>query len=283
MEISSALDWISATCKSNQENPLPDIVKSSHWIAGDGRFGYKASRKFISGVVEYAMPVREEMGTHIVYSGTALSYLRDTFGQAYVPFDHHMENGHSLSRIDIAVDIMNSGLKVAALFNDYEAGRVKTRVRSKAVAILKSNGEMETMYVGNKKSRKKLLRIYNKAIEAGKDDLDWIRVELECRQQNANRAARHIFDSDDRHGAAIALIRGFCDFTDNDIWVSAMNSEPVELSTKVDKSDNTIDWLMKSCAPALAKSVLKYPEFEQVFYDRVRLEMEKYLQGEIQE
>lgn len=254
---------------------MPPIVKSGMYHKGDGRYGYKASRQFISGVVEYSSPVREEMGTHIVYSAKALRYLRDMGLSDADILRFHAEREHKITRIDIAVDVTDSGMDIAKLFREYEENKVKTRVRSKATGIIKTNGEMETMYVGSKKKRTKLIRIYNKAIEQGIDG-DWIRIEYETRAQNATRAVMYIAKNGYSEASMKELIVGFCDFTDDEVWSSLFDCEPMSIPTMIESDGNTVDWLMNSVAPSLAKEIIKDSRIEQAFYDRVVGEIRAY-------
>lgn len=272
--IAVGLDYLSVTIRDGSQVGLPPALIDTDYDDAKGRHGYKAARKFYCGAIEYSGADRDSMGSHIVYSGQALSYLQTNYNYHYDLLKHHVDAGHKVSRLDIKVDMLETGIDIGHLFSLYGDRKVKTRSRSKASGIVKSDGRMETLYIGSVKTRRKLLRIYNKAVERGISDMDWVRVELETRQQNAERAASYINDANDKSAAIISLIRGFCDFETYSIWTDAMESEPCSLPTGVDKSDGTLAWINKSVVPAIARQALKDERFLGSFLESVAAAMD---------
>ncbi len=82
----------------------------------------------------------------------------------------YVTNYH-FSRIDLAIDLFN--------YNLYDYNIVDLNSRKKAYYYDRV-GKLETCYFGSMSSNK-FIRIYNKAVEQKKDDMDWWRIELQLR------------------------------------------------------------------------------------------------------
>lgn len=82
----------------------------------------------------------------------------------------YVKNYH-FSRIDLALDLYN--------YNLYDYNIIDLARRKKAY-YYDIVGRLETCYFGSLSSNK-FIRIYNKAREQKKDDLDWWRIELQLR------------------------------------------------------------------------------------------------------
>lgn len=276
---SSHIDWLSVTAPITDKQPLPpclDSIKSKYL---DGMFGYRKKRKFINGVVELSAPKNARLGTHIIYGGQALANIKKQFGGGIEVLRWHALKGHKITRLDMAIDVVDSGLDSVSLLKQFNDRDVKTSIRSKPSAIVSSVTNVETLYLGSRSTRSKIIRVYDKALERKIYDKDWIRIEYEVRQQNAVRASQFLCENGITFDNISSLIKGFCDFHNDEVWQEIMSGDTKELPTFVEPANNTIDWLLKSCAPALAKEMLKDSSFEQVFYDRVSAEILKYYES----
>lgn len=249
----TSIDWMAVTIPTSKTLVTDKRVTGGAWIEAKGRNGYALARQYMNGVIEYSQPANKNMGTHIVYSGKALRTIVSMEIAPVKVLTLHAENGHMFSRLDIAIDFVDMNLDIGKLADDFSARRVNTRVRSKPTIISKGDGVIETLYIGSKKKRSKLLRIYDKAREQGRDGEDWKRVELELRGKNATRGAQYIAESEEPLSAMVALVRGFCDFTHDEVWNSVMDSEPVYMPTTELSDGATKKWLLEVCATSLAK------------------------------
>lgn len=121
----------------------------------------------------------------------------------YVKFKGHV------SRIDIAVDLINYGFSVnniaEKLKNDkYEFinGKTKRVIGLEKMKTIGNSGEVDTIYVNSRKSDA-FLRIYNKRKQGisnknsgyylqAKDTQDWIRIEAEFKHREAHNIGNEL-------------------------------------------------------------------------------------------
>lgn len=134
------------------------------------------------------------------------------------------------------------------------------------------------MYVGSRTSEK-YLRIYDKGKEQGEKDSDYVRVELECKGEIAH-AVGWEFPNMAREmcvGMAQTLIRTVAN-VDHEVWDAAMRSVNVALTLPQGKQRDTLGWLVKVCAPALAKEIAKSPSGGVLgdFWDALRRSLSEY-------
>lgn len=116
----------------------------------------------------------------------------------YVKFKGHV------SRIDIAVDLINYGFSVNDIAENlkddsYEFlnGKTKRKIGLEKMKTIGNSGEVDTLYVNSRKSDA-FLRIYNKRKQGlsnknsgyytqAKNTQDWIRIEAEFKHREAHR------------------------------------------------------------------------------------------------
>ncbi len=122
-------------------------------------------------------------------------------------------NGH-ISRIDVAIDLINYGFSVNEIFkkladNTYEFINDKTKrlIGLDKIKTIGDDGEIDTIYVNSRKSDA-FLRIYNKRKQGisnkssgyyvmAKSTKDWIRVEAEFKHKEAHRIGQDIAELSD--------------------------------------------------------------------------------------
>ncbi len=121
----------------------------------------------------------------------------DLIGRIYLKF-----NGH-VSRIDIAVDLINYGFSVNDIAEKLKAdtyeflnGKTKRKIGIKKMKTIGNSGEVDTLYVNSRKSDA-FLRVYNKRKQGlsnkssgyytqAKNTKDWIRIEAEFKHREAH-------------------------------------------------------------------------------------------------
>lgn len=216
-------------------------------------------------------PGRPEMGAHLLWQGQACDDCpmdqKDLIG-------HLVDANFSFTRIDLAVDAMNFGLRPQQATEELENGRCKTRAKL-------SPTDSDPRYPGycqavGKKTSEISLKLYDKAVEMGVDG-DYTRIELTVRQKRADHAARQIVRGTDYR----SLVVSFADFPQWREWKLVMDAVPVKLPSER-KETNTERWLLDACAPALARIIYfaSNTEFYERFKDAVMTNLEQLSSGE---
>jgi hypothetical protein len=273
--VSAFIDWISVTHKGLGSAPMPDSLPKES-VSSTGHNGYTSAKKYLTGVVEMLNPQRPDMGIHVIYSGKVLDTIQARYG---VTRDEilrfHTTLAGRIARIDFAIDIRGYNLNLNTLWEQLEQGQAITK--SSHTRTQSGYDKGDTVYVGSRKTRKKLLRAYDKAKETGDFVSDYKRVELECRQDVARNATALYQDNNYQTDTILAMVRSFCDFPLCDIWSSILtvNAEKIPVGDK--SIGNTEKWLLEQVAPAFARALVSNPDFYEVFKDRVEFEYNSFL------
>lgn len=277
MKTSTHIDWLSVTIPHDAKYRLPRFLHKIPFKESKARYGYGVARTFINGVVEYSAPFKESMGTHVVYSGKSLERIRLELEGDFDPLSFHWFYGHKVTRIDYALDMIGDDApSIAPLIEAFENGNVNTGVRSLPKVISTGKDQHETMYIGSMKKRKKLMRIYRKDIQLGGGYAEkWLRAELECRNIEANSSVDEFMGIYDDRVAIKSLIKGFCDFPDDEAWTIATGKETTTIPTQAHRAGNTKKWLIESVVPALAKEVYQDPRVLDVFAEALEVELQR--------
>lgn len=242
----------------------------------NGQNGYTSAKKYVSGVIEMVNPQRESMGIHVIYSGKVLQTISERYG---VTRDEilrfHTTLGGRIARIDFAIDIRNYNLNLNDLWEQLEQGTAITKSSHSRTQSGKDRGD--TVYVGSRKSRKKLLRAYDKAKEMGNFVDDYKRVELECRQEVARNATALYQHQNYQADTILAMVRAFCDFPLSDVWNTILTVDPEKIPVGDKAIGNTEKWLLEQVAPALARAYAGNPAIMDEFTKRVQYEYELLL------
>jgi len=267
METSSFIDWISVTHKRG-ENLLPDFVNRSH-SEGKGLNGYTICLNYTTGLKVLSNPSRPDMGTHIIYSGKTLENICKISGCTRDEIlQHHIQLGGQLSRLDVTIDAIDSKLELEDLWQDLE--KEKATTLSSHSRTQSGKGMGYTIYVGSRKTRRKMLRIYDKALEQKWDFVDHKRIELETRRDVARNLASIYIESDCDNSVIHGSIKGVCDFPDNDIFQQIIQSQSMKIPVLPSGDGDTETWLLKQVVPSMARVLDENPEFMYKFWNAVQ-------------
>ena len=256
--ITILIDWISATDlnpkydKSSSHSALHD----GNWSEAKGKNGYNLAQKHITGLVEYQNLKREDMGKHIVISGKTLQKIKDNYMLTEIDLlQYHISEGHSITRLDCAIDFKGYGLTVEEFVRAFESGNVTTKLRT-ATVIHSLTGAGDTLYIGSMKKRKNLVRVYDKAKELGVDG-DWIRVELQIMGKKATTTGKLITRTENLESDILGIIKSVCDFKTVAVWDLLMNDQlQVKMQSEPKKLGDTEKWLIKQVIPALSRTIV---------------------------
>lgn len=252
------IDWISATAfdrrGTNKVCPL-ELSEYGSWKLTRGGMGYDLGAKHDTGIRQYSSTKREDMGTHVVYSGMALKRVEEHVELKPLELlKYHLFRGDKISRLDVAVDLFNTGVDISEFETAFVNGDCKTQAKT-GTKVQSLTGQGHTFYIGSRKARKKLLRIYDKASEQGLAG-DWIRIEMQVMGEPASVLSYRLCNGKSQSKDIITAIAGFCSFPTVDIWNELMdNKESYKLGSISSEKGDTRRWLREQCVPALAKEI----------------------------
>lgn len=256
--ISSAIDWISVTCdhssiRRSGINMVYNYFADDAWAECRASNGYTLAHKNDVGIVQMVNLQRYDMGTHIIYSGKTLRKIESTTEKTSMDIlRYHIENKDNLRRLDIAIDVWNYGLSIDELAVSWACGDAVSRART-CTEIRDVDGKHgHTLYIGSRKRRKKLLRIYDKASEQG-IDADWIRIELQVMGSPIGDVYQALDDAHDITSVILGTIRGYCDFPRVALWRDIFDNPAIAVSSIPVHEGDTRTWILKQCLPAIAR------------------------------
>lgn len=246
------IDWLSFVVKNGMT--LADVFSrfgmdiSQFRQMSSGLKGYRSQYRYDigqNGFVRVLYDGKEEMGINVEISGSAVSYALDCFkdslrrhtpfhSDAYeVPSDcsfssldylmglylRSVREVADVARIDTAID--DFGIRYFSVSEVYELiknNQLLSHFRSYRYTyggtIAKDECEGETLYIGSTKSAV-FIRVYDKGLEQ-KNEMDWVRWELQLRDEKANAYADELIRSECVSTVAIGVISGMIRFIELD-------------------------------------------------------------------
>lgn len=268
------IDWLAATSKGTNLDSrdifhVAYVDGTEQWRECRATNGYTSAIENRAGCRTDWSVKRADMGAHVTYSGRALIAYRG-FGvetEAIVKF--HVEQSDTITRIDLAIDAIDTGMKPHDIYNALQSHRAQTKGGRKYNFVKDSDGG-ETLYIGSRQSEQ-FLRIYDKGAEQHTDD-DWLRVELELHGAKAHQATQMIAAGDMEMAQQLTrqLDAGMLDY-DAETWRYIVGNTPMKLTNADDKQHNTRKWLLEGVAPAFGKYLAstKDQDLISLFFDTV--------------
>jgi phage replication initiation protein len=185
-------DWLEFTIKST--NPDEIILQVLSLSLADfielpkGRYGYKKQK--VCGHISVLFDGAEDMGTHVILSGQGCRELEADCNLLQL-FDQVLLFDGKFTRIDVAVDDKTGEvIPFARIQKAIRKGYVSSRWRTSTEFIKRTlqDGKIigNTINIGSKQS-KMYLRIYDKAMEQESTEESWIRMELQVRDERAEK------------------------------------------------------------------------------------------------
>jgi hypothetical protein len=265
-----AVDWIrgtivvNATAQSDVRNRLQELFGEVRWErAASIPFSYNEGVDCdFAGV--YWNTEHPEFGLMLDMSGSRLSALRDAgISDQYVIEGAHLQ-GWKFTRIDIAMDVYNTGARPKDMYAAWQGGALRTKARTAGIYQTRNQAGVkgETVYFGSRTSDV-YLRVYDKAKEQNQTG-DRIRVEFEVKHDRANAVAMSVLDQGVPRTIA-ALI------TDQILagvpqWMrSAMELEFTIVKVEASKDTNFEKWFSGTVLPAIEKAIrINMPDVEML-------------------
>jgi len=277
IETNFTVDWISVTFEPDR---FVGFLKELHHDKDFTHVEAPHSRGYTSGI-EYETGLRvswheanEAQGVHAVFTGATLRRYEAEGLQWEDLFRLADKYGGRTSRVDLAFDVRNSALTPSNLCQP-NLRAYKGKGRTPRFNTLLGGDGSWTLYIGSRSSDK-MLRIYDKAKEQGDYDSDYVRIELETKGEVGRAVGWNFARSNkaDCVGMALGLAKGVADFN-LESWDTALVGSSVGFSIPQGKERDTFGWLVKVCAPSLAKEIEKRPKDDVLgaFWDALRAEL----------
>lgn len=260
MEISSNIDWISATYDYDLRDKMPHVLPDDY-LSGftkvRGMNGYSQARQFAaSGAIEMWHPDHSAMGTLVVYTAQNIRNACETFNCTPLEILDYLSVSAKISRLDVCLDVYDYDVSIRRLYHDCLDKKVKTRAKQFGFTESATSGDEQgamTTYIGSTTKRKKLLRIYDKGKQLGLDRL-LTRFELETHGQLSNNATHELLKNQDKAGSKIiGMIQGYASFQDTHVARVFEGTQDIKITHPQYRKSNTAQWLLETVAKTLAK------------------------------
>lgn len=274
MAQTAGLDWITITAPSGTDysRVLPVGIEVGESIEPTGYYD-NARALLPSGRMDWNSK-RPKQGIMARWTGGDLRTLRaygldDTQLVSSISERKHVK----FTRIDLAVDLTETNANPDDIFNAWQNGKVKTRVKN-CTQIHGYDKEMHrtgnTVNIGSRTSEL-YIRVYDKALEAIVKNrvkeqelietlrgLMYKRVEVEIKGKKAQLAARAVGS----HGVAVAAksaIEGFVNFPSVAWWGEMLENLPTAekglMTGERHGTGNSQTWLRQQALPAVIKAI----------------------------
>lgn len=281
MFTSFSVDWIRATTKHH--GMLYLIEKFSYgfdhtdWISTHGVNSYDQALKNPHGHMIMWSSYRDDMGKNILFDGRSCSELM-AIGKDPIDIVKWLsEEEFKFTRLDLAIDIRDSKIKILELFECEFTGSVNNMPELYLKGKKAKGGA--TMYLGGRQSEK-YLRIYDKAKEQGLKNVDWVRVEVELKGDTATRIARMMREMsyEEISDMTQAIIKGM--YTpEHETFNQAIAQPAMRVGSTKNATHSTRDWLMTSVAKTFAKTMIELPhvDLKGEFMREVELQLKRMM------
>lgn len=312
-----SIDWLSFTIKYvDTVSEVIDMLGFDEVLFREmpkGSNGYKRHKKMLGHNISVLYDGNDGMGIHVDVSGsdiyTLLSSFRETlvvdtpFGVAYDMWQETtlqcllrtITGLGQITRLDLAIDDLGGNYyslqEVLALLKN---GNYVSRFRRNRSLEERENTDVigQTIYFGSPQSEI-MLRIYDKKMEQNKNlspdsenyiDYEWIRWELQLRNDRAMECARILLNGVPLGSVSIGILSYYVRFIKNDDsnksrcsmedkWKQFL-SDVEQLRICASPRARTIDdkkrWLKEQVAPSLAIVLMKEQGDMTFIYDLIR-------------
>jgi hypothetical protein len=269
------LDWLAMTFKEMtlESKAFLNIYACLDPVVSEAPHnGYDTSDKDANGVVVSWHSVRDEMGRHAVFAGSA---LRNIFSSGSVSQKQlllsALDAGASITRLDLAKDATNASIDLDNIWRAIENGANKGNARK--TSRMQSNDNGYTIYIGSRQSDR-FARIYDKSAQLGGLIDEWKRFEIECKGMVARAVARHLVDNEDWASAFDTIAKGMLDLPQTKDYLAFFTRDSVTVGIpKIEKQTDRERWIIEQCFPAIVKHYQDNRESEAVRLLRQALDL----------
>jgi len=216
------------------------------------RFGYSHASMDSNGAVIMWNLDRDDMGHHVIFSGSALRNLlqsQEIHPQALLRAC--VDAGGRISRLDLAKDLTGQAVDLQAIYQQIEQRRTTGSART--YGRITSNGGGETIYIGSRASER-FIRIYNKSAEQELASGDWYRMEIETKGMVARALALALVDTDLWHAVFDNVVRNMVWMEKPASWRLFFDNDNIKIGLpKIEKQTDREKWIAEQVLPAVAR------------------------------
>lgn len=257
MKSTGHIDWLSVTFPADLNEQILEAYVGHFKTIGSGSHGYARRAQSNTGAILLA-DGETRQGKSLTLSGQVLEILRSTVETDAPLLDLVNLHKGRASRIDLALNILEGATTPALLWQDYQAGLVRTKARgNKALSTAESG--VEGFYIGSLKSDK-FLRVYDKALENRLQGKNWTRLELVCRKLVARSYVQAMCNQKSLRPFINKAIAEFADFAASDDFREATSQEDADLPILGRKEPKFWRWMSSQVVPAMVYRQQAYPE-----------------------
>jgi len=266
MDIAVTLDWLAFTFRERTRDSEDYI---NHFLRIDSgnperpRNGYDTAFRTEDNVVVSWHSNRAEMGTHVVFAGSALRKFCERLSWSQIDtLEVACGSGGTVSRLDIAKDAKGGHISLSKIWDEIQTGNRQGTART--FAKMESGANAITIYLGSRQSER-FARIYDKAKEQGDNIGQWKRYELECKGM-VSRALANILRVEPKWGAAFdAVALAMLDLPDCEDYQNFFTEgEAAVAFPKIERTSDREAWIAQQCIPAIVEHYQEHPESEAV-------------------
>lgn len=275
MRVEFSIDWYACVHITNEDiGSLYDLAYPSQraeFTEANGNMGYTDAMINRLGAKVMWNIKRADMGIFVQYAGSVLNLYRQEGIDAIDIVIYHQEKRGRTTRLDLAIDVFDSGIKPKHIYDALERGKAQT-VAGRKYSFIVGSDSGSTLYVGSRTSES-MLRVYDKGVEM-ETEKDWLRVEIELKGNKAREAATLITEREaGKHiNLAQRLVNGMIDWPVK-VWQQIMTAEAEKLSASRKRESDTKTWLLELVAPSMGKYIARTQDklIVEQFFEAVEL------------
>lgn len=249
------LDWLAMTFKEynhETERFLSDYALFGASDTTKPTNGYREARTGTYGVVHMWNPDREEMGHHVIFSGSA---LRDLFSSSGISqqtlLAEAVQSRGRITRLDLACDTQELPISLDAIYQALERGECSGTARSFSQIHSLNGGN--TIYVGSRQSEK-FVRIYDKAAQQKISNEHWKRLELETKGMVARAIASVLVQAEQWSAIFRTAITAMVDIPSSRDFRALLPSDDAKIGIpKLEKKTDREKWIDTQVTPAVVQ------------------------------
>lgn len=257
MKSTGHLDWLSATFPAEFDERILEAYFGKFKTIGSGGHGYNRRAQTNMGAILLS-DGETRQGKSLTLSANVLGELRALLDTDAPILDLLAAHAGRASRIDLALNLLETTATPAILWADYSSGLVRTKARGNT-AMSTAEGGIHAFYLGSRKSDK-FLRVYDKALEQKLEGKSWTRLELECRKLVARAYVESMINQKSLRPFINKAISEYADFAASDDFREATTQDDANLPTLGRKEPQFWRWMNSQVVPAMVSRQLDTPE-----------------------
>lgn len=258
MKTQFCIDWLSFT-QDLTVLPVPSqfCINAKHgdWYNDTAHNGYKQAFRNANGASVQWNEDRPDMRVLTQYSGKALERYISEGTSSYTVARHHAQMGYRATRIDLAIDVHDSGMDITKMYRQLKNGKATSG--STKINLIEGIDGGCTLYIGSRQSER-MIRIYDKAAEQSIPG-DWKRIEIELKGEVARGLGTRLATLTENQLGSVAkgILQSMVCFP-GELWQHIIaDNAPFGLTVSHKQSDNLKGWLADQVAPAIARYLLQ--------------------------